>query len=179
MLTTESCLLNPNRNPDLDREAIEQRLVDYLGVERTIWLRAGIAGDDTDGHVDDVARFVDPNTVVAAIEEDPTDINYQPLAENRAVLRSARNLDGKSLKIVELPMPPAVTFQGERLPASGRPVAVLLHGGGLKEPLAMEGRVAWRRAESRLGELAGVEFVSTSAATARTLAKWLGRLKGA
>ena len=72
-----------------------------------------------------------------------------------------------------------VALVGERLPASGRPVTVLLHGGGLKEPLAIEGRVAWRRAESRLGELAGVEFVSMSPATARTLAKWLGRLKGA
>jgi len=118
LLTTESCLLNANRNPQLDREAIERRLIDYLGVDRILWLRAGIAGDDTDGHVDDVARFVGVSTVVAAVEEDPADVNYQPLAANRALLKNMKDLDAKPLEIVELPMPPAVTYQGERLPAS-------------------------------------------------------------
>jgi agmatine deiminase len=118
LLTTESCLLHPNRNPRLDRAAIERRLVDYLGVEQVLWLRAGIAGDDTDGHVDDVARFVGVSTVVAAVEEDPSDVNYQPLSENRALLENMRDLGGKPLDIVQLPMPPAITYQGERLPAS-------------------------------------------------------------
>jgi agmatine deiminase len=118
LLTTESCLLNPNRNPDLSRADIQQRLIDYLGVERVLWLRGGIAGDDTDGHVDDVARFVGPNLVLAAVEEDPSDVNYQPLTENRALLAGMTSLDGRSLDVVELPMPPAVLWQGGRLPAT-------------------------------------------------------------
>ncbi|PYI85160.1 MAG: agmatine deiminase, partial [Verrucomicrobia bacterium] len=90
LLTTESCLLNPNRNPTLSRDAIEQRLRDFLGVREILWLRSGIAGDDTDGHIDDLARFVSERTVVAAVEEDPDDENYRPLQENLARLREMK-----------------------------------------------------------------------------------------
>jgi agmatine deiminase len=112
LLTTESCLLNPNRNPDLSREQIEQRLRDFLGVTEIIWLSEGIAGDDTDGHIDDVTRFVDAQTVVTAIEENPEDENHAPLQANRQRLRET------ALRVIELPMPPPVIFQNERLPAS-------------------------------------------------------------
>ena len=112
LLTTESCLLNPNRNPDLSREQIEERLRDFLSVEKIIWLREGIAGGDTDGHIDEIARFVDEKTVVAATEENEADENHTPLKENLRRLRDAR------LNLIELPMPAPVFFEGERLPAS-------------------------------------------------------------
>jgi agmatine deiminase len=118
LLTTESCLLNPNRNPTLDRAAIEQRLGDYLGVRHVIWLGDGIAGDDTDGHVDDITRFVAPDTIVTAVEEDPADENHRPLQENLARLRAARDQDGRPFTILELPMPRPVEREGQRLPAS-------------------------------------------------------------
>ncbi len=118
LLTTEGCLLHPNRNPHLSREQIEQRLCTYLGVQRVLWLGEGIVGDDTDGHVDDLARFVAPDTVVTVVEDDPADENYAPLQENLARLRALRDLRGDPLRIVTLPMPPAVVYQGERLPAT-------------------------------------------------------------
>lgn len=118
LLTTESCLLNPNRNPTLSREQIEQQLRDYLGVSNILWLGDGIAGDDTDGHVDDLTRFVDEHTVVTVVEEDPRDANYAPLKDNLDRLRTMRSQDGQSLRVVTLPMPPAMHHDGQRLPAS-------------------------------------------------------------
>ncbi|MEM2124231.1 MAG: agmatine deiminase family protein [Methanolinea sp.] len=115
LLTTEQCLLNPNRNPTLSRAEIEGKLAGFLGVSRFIWLRGGIAGDDTDGHVDDVARFVDPRTVVCALEEDPGEENYAVLQENYSILKGARAYDGSPLRVVPLPMP---RLHGETLPAS-------------------------------------------------------------
>jgi agmatine deiminase len=114
LLTTEECLLSPvqARNPELDRRQIEQALRDYLGVRRVIWLRNGIAGDDTHGHVDDLARFVNPDTVVIASESDRSDTNYDPLRENLALLRK------EPLRVVKLPMPAPLVFHGRRLPAS-------------------------------------------------------------
>jgi agmatine deiminase len=112
LLTTESCLLNPNRNPNLTLEQIEQRLCGFLGVTKIIWLGEGIAGDDTDGHIDDLTRFVDEQTVVTATEENPKDENHAPLQANRQRLRET------ALRVIELPMPPPVIFQNQRLPAS-------------------------------------------------------------
>ncbi len=117
-LTTEQCLLNPNRNPRLSRSDIEAMLRESLGVDRIIWLGNGIVGDDTDGHIDDIARFVDPTTVVCAVEEDPRDENYTPLEENYERLQGARDQAGGKLTIVRLPMPGKVAYRGERLPAS-------------------------------------------------------------
>jgi len=118
LLTTESCLLNPNRNPHLTKEQIEQGLRDYLGVTNILWLGEGIVGDDTDGHVDDVARFVDRSTIVTAVEADPADANYQVLQDNLRRLRGMRDQDGNLFRLVQLPMPSAVEYQGQRLPAS-------------------------------------------------------------
>ena len=114
LLTTEECLLSPvqARNPGLSRGAIEKKLRAYLGIERTIWLRNGIAGDDTHGHVDDLARFVASQTVLLATEHDRSDANYEPLRENAAILRES------GLHVVPLPMPRPLVFQGQRLPAS-------------------------------------------------------------
>ncbi len=117
-LTTEQCLLNPNRNPHLSRAEIEQKLKESLGVDHIIWLGEGIVGDDTDGHIDDIARFVNPTTVVCALEEDSSDDNYRPLKENYERLQGARDQEGKKLTIVPLPMPGPVACEGERLPAS-------------------------------------------------------------
>ncbi len=118
LLTTEACLLNPNRNPQLDRAAIEDYLRAYLGVRHILWLGEGIAGDDTDGHVDDLTRFVGPTTVVTAVEYDPADENYEPLQENLERLRGMTDEDGRPLTVVPLPMPPALHHDGQRLPAS-------------------------------------------------------------
>ena len=119
LLTTESCLLNPNRNPNLRREEIEQRLRDFLGVREILWLGDGIAGDDTDGHIDDLARFVSERTVVTVVEDDSHDENYAPLQENVARLRDmkigARDIE---IDIVPLPMPKKIVREGLRLPAS-------------------------------------------------------------
>lgn len=116
LLTTEQCLLNKNRNPNLSKEKIEQYLKDYLGVRNIVWLKKGIAGDDTDGHVDDIARFVAPSTVLCACEEDENDENYHALKENYEILLDSRDEDGNSLKIIKLPMP--VVRKEQRLPAS-------------------------------------------------------------
>jgi agmatine deiminase len=120
LLTTEECLLSTiqQRNPGMKRKDYEKLFREYLGAGNVIWLGSGIAGDDTHGHVDDIARFVAPDTVVIAIESDPEDPNYQPLRENVRRLREATDQDGKSLSIVELPMPAPVFFEKRRLPAS-------------------------------------------------------------
>ncbi|MDB6022182.1 MAG: agmatine deiminase [Pedosphaera sp.] len=118
VLTTEACLLNPNRNPQLNRAQIEQYLQDYLGVTNVLWLGEGIVGDDTDGHIDDITRFVNPTTVVTVVEEDPADPNYELLQENLKRLQTLRDQDGKPLRVVELPMPGVVEYDGQRLPAS-------------------------------------------------------------
>lgn len=117
-LTTEQCLLAQTRNPSLASHEIEKALKDYLGVQNVIWLREGIAGDDTDGHVDDIARFTGPHTVVCAVEDDPSDVNYRPLRENHDLLKNACDESARSLTVVPLPMPAAVSYQGDRLPAS-------------------------------------------------------------
>jgi len=117
VLTTSQCLLNPNRNPGLSSGEIESYLREYLGISTVIWLKGGIAGDDTDGHVDDVARFVNPATVVYGVEEDPGDDNFPVLRENERILRDARDQDGRPLTLVPLPVP-HLTGAGGRLPAS-------------------------------------------------------------
>ncbi|MBI2964129.1 MAG: agmatine deiminase family protein [Deltaproteobacteria bacterium] len=118
LLTTESCLLNGNRNPTLSRQDIERHLEEYLGVRHVVWLGDGVAGDDTDGHVDDLARFVAATTVAAAAEPDPADENYRALQDNLRRLRAARDERGRPLEIVELPTPPPLYHEGRRLPAS-------------------------------------------------------------
>jgi len=118
LLTTESCLLNPNRNPHLSRAEIEEYLRAYLGVSQVLWLGDGIAGDDTDGHVDDLARFVTPRTIVTVVEEDPSDANYKVLQDNLERLRMMRDPGERLFQIETLPMPPAQYFDGTRLPAS-------------------------------------------------------------
>jgi agmatine deiminase len=118
LLTTEACLLNPNRNPRLDRTAIENHLRSFLGVSKILWLGEGIAGDDTDGHVDDLTRFVDPTTVVTVVEDDPADENYEPLQSNLERLERMTDQDGRALNVVTLPMPRALWHEGQRLPAS-------------------------------------------------------------
>ncbi len=117
-LTTEQCLLNPNRNPHLNRAQIEWRLREFLGIEKVLWLGEGIQGDDTDGHVDDLSRFVSADTVVTVVEEDPDDENFSPLQDNLARLGSMTGLDGRRLTIKTLPMPAPVYYDGTRLPAS-------------------------------------------------------------
>ncbi len=118
VLTTESCLLNPNREAGRTREGMEARLATWLGAEQVIWLGDGIAGDDTDGHVDDVARFVAPTTVVVAVEPDAADANHAALAQDLRILRAARDARGRRLDVVELPMPPPLLVDGGRCPAS-------------------------------------------------------------
>lgn len=118
LLTTEACLLNPNRNPHLNQSQIETYLKDYLGVNHILWLGEGIVGDDTDGHIDDLTRFTDPRTLVTIVEEDPADENYQLLQENLERLRHMKDQDGQHFRIVELPMPGKIEHEEERLPAS-------------------------------------------------------------
>lgn len=117
LLTTEQCLLNKNRNPHLGKKEIEHYLKDYLGINHIIWLKKGIAGDDTDGHVDDIARFVAPATVLCAYENDKNDENYPALKENYEILLESKDQDGNSLNVIKLPMP-AFVGDGQRLPAS-------------------------------------------------------------
>ena len=111
ILTTEQCLLNPNRNPQLNRQQLENYLKDYLGVSRVVWLKEGIVGDDTDGHIDDIARFVAEDTVVCAFEEDPSDENYALLKENHDLLNQT------GFRVIKLPMP---GFVGDRQGRQGR-----------------------------------------------------------
>jgi agmatine deiminase len=120
LLTTEECLLSPvqARNPELDRGALERIFADYLGVRQVVWLGRGIDGDDTHGHVDDLARFVDARTIVAAVEPRSDDPNHEPLQENVRRLETARDQHGWPFTVVTLPMPGPVVFEGQRLPAS-------------------------------------------------------------
>lgn len=118
LLTSTSCLLNPNRNPHLSKREIEEYLIRYYCVDQILWVDEGIVGDDTDGHIDDTIRFVDAHTVVAAVEPDTADDNHAPLARNLAALRAMRLADGRALDIIELPMPDPVWYEGQRLPAS-------------------------------------------------------------
>jgi agmatine deiminase len=118
VLTTEQCLLHPNRGAGRTRERLERELEARLGARAVVWLSGGIEGDDTDGHVDDVSRFVGPGLVVTAVEGDAADPNAGPLAENRRRLRAARDADGKPLTVVDLPMPPPLAADGARCPAS-------------------------------------------------------------
>jgi agmatine deiminase len=120
ILTTEECLLSKEqeRNPHMARVHYEKAFADYLGAPHTIWLGRGILGDDTHGHVDDLARFVSRSTAVTMIEPDSKDVNHAPLRANLRRLQSARDQDGKQLTVIELPMPQPVVFEGRRLPAS-------------------------------------------------------------
>jgi agmatine deiminase len=118
ILTTEQCLLNPNRNPELSRAGIERYLTDYLGAKKILWLNGGgIAGDDTDGHIDQLARFVGATTVVAALEEDPRDDNDAPLQENFRQLQAMTDQEGRPLTVVPLLMPQPKFYNDQRLPA--------------------------------------------------------------
>ena len=120
LLTTEECLLSTtqHRNPPFDRADYEAVFDQYLGVRKVLWLNKGIAGDDTHGHIDDLARFVGPRTVATVVEADPTDANYDPLQENLDRLMGFVDVDGSKLEIVALPMPRPIVFRGQRLPAS-------------------------------------------------------------
>jgi agmatine deiminase len=117
LLTTESCLLNKNRNPSLSRVEIEQRLRDYLGVRDILWLGDGIAGDDTDGHIDDLARFVSEKTVITVVEENRGDENYEPLQENLVRLQ-AMKIGGRPPEVLTLPMPRKIMREELRMPAT-------------------------------------------------------------
>jgi agmatine deiminase len=120
LLTTEECLLSKTqeRNPGFTKEDYAEVFKNYLGITNVLWLKNGIVGDDTHGHVDDLARFVDPTTVVTVVEANPNDANYAPLQENLALLKNMRDQDGRALRVETLPMPAPVYFDGQRLPAS-------------------------------------------------------------
>ncbi len=118
LLTTEACLLHPNRNPQLTKAEIEDHLKAYLGVTHILWLSEGIVGDDTDGHVDDMTRFIDETTIVTAYEDDEGDENHRILKENYERLLGMKDQDGRPFKIVKLPMPDPVFYEDTRLPAS-------------------------------------------------------------
>ncbi len=118
LLTTEQCLLNNNRNPGLNKGDIEKFLLEYLGVSNFIWLKRGILGDDTDGHIDDLARFVNPTTIVCAYQDNLDDVDFEALKENYDILTNAVDQDGKKFRVVKLPMPKVVSDEGETLPAS-------------------------------------------------------------
>ena len=118
ILTSTSCLLNPNRNKHLNRDQIENYLFDFYGANQVLWVEEGIVGDDTDGHIDDTIRFVNEDTVLTVVESNTQDENYSILQDNLAQLKKMRLSNGKQLNIVELPMPDAVIFEDQRLPAS-------------------------------------------------------------
>ena len=118
VLTTVDCLLNKNRNPDLTKPQIEQYLKDYYGQKHVAWLTGGIEGDDTDGHIDDLARFISPTQIVMGIEEDPRNANYKTLQSARKQAVKLRDQDGKPFEIIEIPMPAPVEHDGQRLPAT-------------------------------------------------------------
>jgi len=118
LLTTTSCLLNPNRNPHLGKQQIEQYLADYYGIEQVLWFGEGIEGDDTDGHIDDMTRFVNSDMVITSVEHNKKDPNYARLKENTKMLSRLRLLNGKQPDIVELPMPKPLFYRNQRLPAS-------------------------------------------------------------
>ncbi len=118
ILTTTACLLNKNRNPHLTQPQIEEYLYQYYGASQILWLHDGIVGDDTDGHIDDITRFVNDDTVVTVVEENPMDENYPILQENLQLLHKMRLINGKQLNVIELHMPAPVFHDGQRLPAS-------------------------------------------------------------
>ena len=121
LITTEECLLDPrvqSRNPGVSRLELENAFRDTLGITNTLWLGQGIAGDDTHGHVDDLCRFVNPGTAVLCREENPKDVNYKPLAENRERLQGMHLENGRAIEVIDLPMPAPLFFDGVRLPAS-------------------------------------------------------------
>ncbi len=118
VLTTTDCLLNKNRNPGLSKPQIEQHLKAYYGQQHVCWLTGGIEGDDTDGHVDDLARFINPTTIVVGMEDDPKDANYRVLRSARKQLDALRDQDGRPFEVVEIPMPGVVEHDGQRLPAT-------------------------------------------------------------
>lgn len=118
LLTSTCCLLNKNRNPQLNQQQIETYLQQYYGVEQILWVPEGIVGDDTDGHIDDTIRFVNEDTVLTVVEHNKSDENYELLQQNLEALQRMRLLNGKQLNIVELPMPDAVVYEDQRLPAS-------------------------------------------------------------
>ena len=118
LLATEPTLLDPKRNPGIDKAAIDALALELLGTRKTIWLGDGILGDDTDGHIDDIARFTSPGRVVCAREPDPLDPNHAPLEDCITRLRAARDAAGRALEVIDLPMPPPVLADGDRLPAS-------------------------------------------------------------
>ena len=118
LLTSTACLLNPNRNPHLNQQQIEEYLMNYYGVEQILWVDEGIVGDDTDGHIDDTVRFVNEDTVLTVVEENKNDENYEILQHNLKQLKQMRLLNGKQLNIIELPMPDAVEYDEQRLPAA-------------------------------------------------------------
>lgn len=118
LLTSTACLLNPNRNPHLNQEQIEEYLRNFYGVDQILWVDEGVVGDDTDGHIDDTVRFVNENTVLTVVEENPADENYELLQHNLNQLKAMRLPTGQALTIIELPMPDAVVYDDQRLPAS-------------------------------------------------------------
>ncbi|MBY0311048.1 MAG: agmatine deiminase family protein [Phycisphaerales bacterium] len=118
VLTTTSCLLNNNRNPGLSKREIETALMDYYGQSHVCWLGEGIVGDDTDGHIDDLARFLDPKTIAVAVEDDPKDDNFELLRENLFAAGTLKDQDGEPFRIVTLPMPRPIAYDGQRLPAT-------------------------------------------------------------
>jgi agmatine deiminase len=143
LLTTEQCLLNPNRNPGTGRKKLEEILGANLGARNVIWLGSGIEGDDTDGHVDDIARFVGPRRVAAAVEPRLSDSNHEALKENLRLLEESRDQDGRPLEVLEIPMPPKVAASDGRLPAShlnfyvGNEVVVVPTFGGESDKVAV------------------------------------------
>ncbi|MBI5372915.1 MAG: agmatine deiminase family protein [Sphingobacteriales bacterium] len=118
VMTSTACLLNPNRNPHLNKAQIEKYLCNYYGMEQVLWVDEGIVGDDTDGHIDDTVRFVNEDTVITVIEEDKQDANYALLQQNLRQLKEMRLINGKQLNIVELPMPEELVYEDQRLPCS-------------------------------------------------------------
>ena len=118
LMTSTACLLNPNRNPHLNQDQIGNYLINYYGVEQILWIDEGIVGDDTDGHIDDTVRFVSEDTVIAVVEENKNDDNYELLQRNLAQLKQMRLINGKQLNIVELPMPDELFYEDQRLPCS-------------------------------------------------------------
>jgi agmatine deiminase len=145
MLTTEQCLLNPNRNPGVGRERLEEIFRTSLGVRNVVWLGEGIEGDDTDGHVDDIARFVGPRAVVAAVERSQGDRNHRSLEENLKRLKRARDQNGHPLEVTEIPMPRVISGPDGRLPAThlnfyiGNEAVVVPTFGGESDKLAVKG----------------------------------------
>jgi agmatine deiminase len=118
VMTTTDCLLNKNRNPGLSKSQIEQCVKDYYGQTNVCWLTGGIDGDDTDGHIDDLARFISPTKLVIAVEDDPKDVNYRVLKSARKQVEKLRDQHGRAFEIIEIPMPGVIGFDGQRLPAT-------------------------------------------------------------